>query len=59
MHIYFVITSADIMFLMLLGKEYDLQSTAQKPDATTFVSSASGTKVGTFETFHIKNLHET
>ncbi|KAM1521758.1 hypothetical protein ACFX10_011952 [Malus domestica] len=27
------------------GKEYDLQSTAQKPDATVFVSSASGTKV--------------
>ncbi|KAM1512789.1 hypothetical protein ACFX1Z_024313 [Malus domestica] len=27
------------------GKEYDLQSTAQKPDATVFVSFVSGTKV--------------
>ncbi|KAM1267960.1 hypothetical protein FF1_000329 [Malus domestica] len=27
------------------GKEYDLQSTAQKPDATVFVSSVSGIKV--------------
>ncbi|CAN6548582.1 unnamed protein product [Malus baccata var. baccata] len=32
-------------FLGPSGKEYDLQSTAQKPDATVFVSSVSGTKV--------------
>ncbi|KAM1068314.1 hypothetical protein ACFX2A_000295 [Malus domestica] len=32
-------------FVGPFGKEYDLQSTAQKPDATVFVSSVSGIKV--------------
>lgn len=46
------------MFLMLAGKEYDLVSYAsQESNATVFVSSASGTKIGTLKTYRIKNMH--
>lgn len=47
---------ADTIFLMFSGKEYEVVSSAAEQKATVFVSSASGTKIGTLETYHIKNL---
>lgn len=36
---------------MFSGKEYEVVSSAAEQKATVFVSSASGTKIGTLETY--------